>query len=289
MIIVDYSGIAIASIFSQVKNDKIEESFIRHLILNSLRMYNVKYRAKYGQLVLACDGGSWRKTYYSFYKAARRKNREESSLDWTEIFRILNVVKQEIVDHMPYKVVQAAHAEADDVIGTLVANTQEFGQYEPVMIISADKDFIQLQRYDNVQQFSPMTKKLVTDKNPHRYLFEHIIKGDGGDGVPNILSADEVFVTDGMRQTPVRATKLEDWYTAYKKGEMKSVLDESAYRNFIRNQTLIDLEHTPSDLKQVILDTYAACPTVGNSKVLNYLISNRCNMLIGSAEEFFVK
>lgn len=289
MIIVDYSGIAIASIFSQVKNDKIEESFIRHLILNTLRMYNVKYRAKYGAMVLACDGGSWRKSYYSYYKAARRKNREESSLDWTEIFRIINKVKDEIAEYLPYKVVQAAHAEADDVIGTLVANTQEFGQYESVMIISADKDFIQLQRYDNVQQFSPMTKKLVSDKNPHRYLFEHIVKGDGGDGVPNILSADEVFVTEGMRQNPVRATKIEDWYAAYKKDNMQAVLDKNTYRNFIRNRTLIDLEHTPSAIRDVILDTYNNAPTVGNSKVLNYLISSRCNMLISCAEEFFIK
>ena len=288
-ILVDYSGIAIASIFSQVKNDKIEEPFIRHLILNTLRMYNVKYRAKYGQMVLACDGSSWRKTYFSFYKAARRKGREESTLDWTEIFRILNKVKDEISTHLPYKVIQTEGAEADDIIGTLVANTQEFGQYEPVMIISADKDFIQLQRYDNVQQFSPMTKKLVTDKNPHRYLFEHIVKGDGGDGVPNILSADEVFVTEGMRQTPVRASKIEDWYAAYKKDNMKNVLDDNTYRNYIRNRTLIDLQCTPSDLHDVILDTYNKAPVVGNSKVLNYLIANRCNLLISCADEFFIK
>jgi hypothetical protein len=288
-ILVDYSGIAIASIFSQVKNDKIEESFIRHLILNTLRMYNVKYRAKYGQMVLACDGGSWRKSYYPFYKASRRKGREESSLDWTEIFRILNKVKDEIAEHLPYKVIQVSQAEADDVIGTLVANTQEFGQYEPVMIISADKDFIQLQRYDNVQQFSPMTKKLLTDKNPHRYLFEHIVKGDSGDGVPNILSDDNVFITEGMRQTPVRATKIEDWYAAYKKSDVKTVLDDNTYRNYIRNRTLIDLEYTPSDIREIILDTYNKALVVGNSKVLNYLISNRCNMLIGCAEEFFIK
>lgn len=289
MITVDYSGIAIASIFSQVKNDKIEESFIRHLILNTLRMYNVKYRAKYGQMVLACDGGSWRKGYYPYYKASRRKGREESSLDWTEIFRIINKIRDEIAEHLPYKVIQVPHAEADDIIGTLVANTQEFGQYEPVMIISADKDFIQLQRYDNVQQFSPMTKKLVTDKNPHRYLFEHIVKGDGGDGVPNILSADEVFVTEGMRQTPVRATKIDDWYAAYKKSDVKSVLDDNTYRNYVRNRTLIDLECIPSDLQKVITDAYVTAPVVGNSKVLNYLIANRCNMLISCADEFFVK
>lgn len=289
MIIVDYSGVAIASVFSQIKSNKIEENFIRHLILNTLRMYNVKYRSKYGQMILACDGGSWRKSYYPLYKAARRKNREESSLDWTEIFRILNTVKDEIIEHMPYKVIHVHNAEADDIIGTLVANTQEFGQHEPVMIISADKDFIQLQRYQNVQQFSPMTKKAVADKNPHRYLFEHIVRGDGGDGVPNVLSADDTFVVENKRQVQLRSSKINEWYESYKKGDMKSVLDDNTYRNFIRNQTVIDLEYTPSDIKENIIKCYLEAPTVGNSKVLNYLISKRCNMLISCAEEFFVK
>jgi hypothetical protein len=288
MIIIDYSGIAMSSMFSAKSND-VDEGMLRHQILNSLRMYNVKYRAKYGQMIIACDGGSWRKNVFSQYKASRKTNREASPINWDEVWRVINMVCEEISLHMPYKVVQVRGAEADDVIATLVESTQEFGNMEPVMIVSADKDFIQLQRYDNVQQFSPMTKKLVTDKNPHRYLFEHIIKGDGGDGVPNILSADEVFVTEGMRQTPVRATKIEDWYAAYKKGTIESVLDENTYRNYVRNRTLIDLECTPSDLRDVILDTYSKAPVVGNSKVLNYLIANRCNMLISCADEFFIK
>jgi len=287
-IIVDYSGIAIASIFSQVKADKIEEPFIRHLILNTLRMYNVKYRAKYGQMILACDGGSWRKSYYTQYKAGRRKNREESALDWKEIFRIINAVRDEIDEHLPYAVVRVDHAEADDVIATIVGTTQEFGQYEPIMIVSADKDFIQLQKYDNVSQFSPMTKKLVTDKNPSRYLFEHVVRGDSGDGVPNILSGDNTFV-EGARQTPVTAKKIEAWYEAFKKGDIKSAMDDVTYRNYIRNRTVIDLDHIPTDLADVILKTYADRPKKGNSKILNYLIANRCNMLIGSAEEFFTK
>lgn len=288
MIIVDYSGIAIASIFSQLKSDKIEEAFIRHLILNTLRMYNVKYRAKYGRMVLACDGGSWRKHVYPEYKAGRRKNREESTLDWTEIFRILNKVQDEIAEHLPYPIVKVPQCEADDVIGTLVESTQEFGQYEPVMIVSADKDFIQLQKYDNVQQFSPMTKKMVSDKNPGRYLFEHIVRGDGGDGVPNILSADDVFVSGG-RQTPITAKKMDGWYNAYKAGNLQSVMDDNTYRNYMRNFKMINLDETPSDLKELIMQTYLDLPKKGNGKVLNYLIANRCNQLVSCAEEFFVK
>jgi len=136
MILIDYSGIAISSVFSQAKSNKIEEDFLRHIILNSLRMYNLKYRDKYGKMIIACDGGSWRKDYYTQYKAARRKNREESSMDWKEIFRILNNIKSEIVEHLPYAVIQTDKAEADDVIAALVETTQAFGNYEPVMIVS---------------------------------------------------------------------------------------------------------------------------------------------------------
>lgn len=288
MIIVDYSGIAIASIFSQLKSEKIEESFIRHLILNTLRMYNVKYRAKYGEMVLACDGGSWRKTFYPEYKAGRRKNREESSLDWTEIFRILNKIQDEIKEELPYTVLKVAHAEADDIIGTLVENTQEFGKYEPVMIISADKDFIQLQKYDNVSQFSPMTKKLVSDKNADRYLFNHVIRGDSGDGVPNILSADDVFVK-GDRQTPITTKKLDAWFAAFQKGKLQESMDDNTYRNYMRNRTVIDLACSPSDLKKEIILSYENAPKKGNGRILNYLIANRCNQLISCAEEFFTK
>jgi len=287
MILIDYSGIAVSSVFSQVKSDKIEESFIRHIILNSLRMYNLKYRDKYGAMVIACDGGSWRKDYFSEYKAARRKNRESSTLDWKEIFRIINAVKQEITESLPYRVVQYDKAEADDVIAVLVESTQEFGNYEPVMIVSADKDFIQLQKYDNVQQFSPLTKKQVTDKNPERYLLEHVFRGDSSDGVPNVLSDDRVFIEEGTRQTPLRTNKINEWCDAIKNNNLQSVMPDDVYRNYIRNLNVIDLSKIPQDIKTGILETYSNCPVKGNSNVLNYLISKRCNLLISCVNEFF--
>lgn len=289
MIICDYSGIAVSSVFSQVKPDKIEENFIRHIILNSLRMYNLKYRDKYGAMVIACDGGSWRKDYFPEYKGARRKNREASALDWTEIFRIINMIKDEISECLPYAVIQHPKAEADDVIATLVETTQEFGNYEPVMIVSADKDFIQLQKYDNVQQFSPLTKKMVSDKNPQRYLLEHVFKGDSSDGVPNVLSADRVFLEEGSRQTPLRANKIEEWCKAIANDNLQVVMPDDIYRNYIRNLNVIDLSKTPDDIKNGILETYNNRPTKSNSKVLNYLISKRCNLLISCVNEFFHK
>jgi len=286
MIIIDYSGIAISAVFSQSRPGKITEDFMRHMILNSLRMYNLKYRDTYGRLILACDGGSWRKQYYPQYKAARKKNREASNLDWKEIFGIINTVRDEITECLPYPVVMIGGAEADDVIGTLVESTQEFGQHEPVMIISADKDFIQLQKYDNVTQYSPMTKKILSNSNPSQYLYEHIFRGDGGDGIPNVLSADNVFV-EGARQTPLSSAKIKSWLLAAASGQLESVLPENVYRNYVRNSTVIDLSKTPPEIKAAILTQFANSPNVGNSKILNYLISKRCNMLVSCAEEFF--
>lgn len=280
MIIIDYSGIAISNIFTQ--KEDLSENLVRHMILNSLRMYNVKFRQKYGRVVLACDGGNtWRRNIFPQYKANRKKSREEGGLDWTEFFRILGMVRDEIKVNLPFTVIHEQGMEADDIIATLVHRTQEFGQNEPVMIVSSDKDFIQLQKYSNVKQFSPMTKEFVTEKNPVRFLQEHIIRGDSSDGVPNILSGDNVFV-DGQRQTPVSKKKVEEWISNW--DNISSVMDETTLRNFQRNRALIDLSYIPSAKKELIINTFETTKPTPN--VLNYLINKRCSNLIECAAEF---
>jgi hypothetical protein len=244
-------------------------------------MYNLKYRKEYGTMVLACDGGSWRKQIYPQYKANRKTSRDASGLDWQEFFRILGMVRDEVKEHLPYKVVHIQGIEADDVIGTLTEKTQNFGENEPVMIISADKDFIQLQQYSNVRQFSPMTKAFVKEKDATQYLFEHIIRGDSGDGIPNVLSPDNTFV-DKIRQKPISAKKIEQWGAS--RNSLDKVMDESTYRNFQRNQALIDLSKVPQDKKALIINTFESVKP--NSNTLNYLISKRCTQLIECAEEF---
>ena len=279
MILVDYSGIAISNIFTQ-KMD-VSEHLVRHMILNSLRMYNLKHRKEYGQMVIACDGGSWRKQIYPQYKAHRKANRDDSGLDWTEFFRILTLVRNEIAENFPYKVVHINNIEADDIIGTLTEKTQNFGQHEPVMIISSDKDFIQLQQYSNVKQFSPMIKSFIKEKDPVKYLFDHTVRGDSGDGIPNILSPDNTFV-DKIRQKPVSAKKVDAWYAS--RSSLDTVMNQETYRNFQRNTALIDLSKVPQDKKDSIINTFDSAKP--NSNILNYLISKRCTQLIECAEEF---
>lgn len=283
MIIIDYSQISIASFYAQ-PNAELSEDFLRHMILNTIRMYSHKFKGEYGEIVLACDGGkSWRKGYFPQYKAHRKKAREDSGMDWNLFFQYLNQIREEIKENFPYKVIHLEHIEADDVIATLVKETQEFGKNEPVMIISSDKDFIQLHKYKNVKQFSPIQKKMVTDANPHLYLFEHVLRGDSGDGIPNVLSPDNTFV-DGLRQTPVTKKKIDVWLQ--KAEDIKSVMDDEVYRNYQRNKLLIDLDMIPKDYSESIMFTYENQTVAPRARILDYLIKKRCKMLVDSIQEF---
>ena len=281
MILVDFSGIAIATIAVNKVND---ESMLRHMILNSLRMYNKKFKTEYGQMVRACDSASWRRDYFPQYKANRRSGRTESDFDWAEAFRIMHQVKDEIKENFPYKVIHIDNSEADDIIGTMVEQTQEFGQYEKVMIVSSDHDFKQLQRYDNVKQFSPMTKKFVEETHPRQNLQLKILTGDAGDGIPNVLSHDDTFV-NGDRQTPLSKKKKEAIIEDLAEGEL--LYAASWYRNYCRNETLIDLSKTPTAIKEEIVSEYnSQDPWHNKGKVFPYLINKNMKMLIESVEEF---
>lgn len=281
MIIMDYNGIAIGNIMINKEND---EDMIRHMILNTIRMYKVKFQKEYGNVVIACDGmNNWRKEVFPQYKANRRKSRETSDFDWNEAFRILHSVREELLENFPYKVIHVDGCEADDIIGTLVENTNEFGNHEKVMIVSADKDFAQLQRYDNVRQFSPLTKKFIDENHARLKLQEHIIRGDASDGVPNVLSHDDVFI-EGLRQTPVTKKKLTEILDNLGDGHQPH--GASWYRNYQRNQRLIDLTFTPQELKSEILNEYKfQDPWKNRGKVLPYLINKKCKLLIESIEE----
>lgn len=282
MILIDYSGIAIAPIaMGACRWD--DENLIRHMILNSIRMYRQKFK-KYGEVVVVADGGgNWRKKVYPEYKGKRNKNRDESKIDWDIAFKNIQMVLDEIRENFPYKVIHQWGCEADDSIAEIVKWTQEFGNYEEVMIVSSDKDFKQLQKFSNVSQYSPIIKKLIKVDNPRLEQMEHFLSGDGGDGVPNVLSDDRVFVEE-RRQNVLSAKKkallMEDQHA----------LGEEVYRNFIRNKKMIDLTETsecPESVKQEIINSFEGQNPIGNkSKVYPYLIQKGCRLLIGSVQEF---
>ena len=279
MIIIDYNGIAISNIVTQ-KLD-IDENLIRHMILNSIRMYRSMFKEKYGEVVIAGDAGNnWRYKAFPQYKAARKKNRKTSTINWNEVFRITNMVWDELGENFPYKTIKVDGCEADDIVGVLCENTQEFGQHENVMIVSADKDFAQLQKYDNISQYSPMQKKYIKVEHPRKQLLELILKGDTSDGVPNVLSGDNVFV-DGERQTPLRKPIMEALM------EDPSSQGPEVLRNIQRNRKLIDLSSTPKELQEEILNQFTFQDRYDNrGKVFPFLVEKRCRRLIDDIKDF---
>lgn len=282
MIIVDYGGLSASTVAINKEND---ENMIRHMIINSLRLYRNAYKENFGELVIACDSkNNWRKDYYPQYKANRKKARDKSGLDWVEAFRIINKIRDELKEHFPYKVIEVEGCEADDIIGTLCKNTQEFGQYEDVMIVSADKDFLQLQRYKNVRQYSPLLKKEYREETPLVGLTEKILTGDAGDGVPNVLSHDNVFV-EGERQRPLSRKKKDDMINQLNHAD-SGYQHSEWYRNYQRNRKLIDLEYTPEELQSEILEQFNSQDKwAKRGEVLPYLINNRMKLMIESVEE----
>ena len=280
MILIDMNQISLASVMMHLnmnKTTKPDENMVRHMILNSMRMYRTKFKDEYGELVLCYDSKHyWRRDYFPQYKAGRRKTRKDSNLEWDSIFECLNSIKQELKDYFPYKHLEVYGAEADDIIAALCLEL-EFDNGK-TLILSGDKDFIQLQKYKNVSQFSPITKKFVNGVDPELYLKEHILKGDTSDGIPNVLSPDHTF-TEGLRQRPLGKKKM----TVFMENGFPTTEIE---RNFERNEKLIDLSKSPKDLYVKCLEEYKSAPEGDRSKLLNYFIQKRLSNLTESIGEF---
>ena len=279
MILVDMNQISLASLMMHLHMNKgeLEEEMVRHMILNSVRMYRTMFNEDYGEIVLTYDSRAyWRREVFPQYKHSRRKGREEDGKDWDSIFGVLNQIKDEIKEFLPYKVVETYGAEADDVIATLCKHYQS----EKIMIVSGDKDFIQLQKYDNVSQYSPITKKLVNGVDAVVYIKEHILKGDKSDGIPNVLSPDHTF-TDDLRQRPLTSKKMKSILA-----QDIDDLNDEVKRNYQRNDKLINLDNIPEKLEVDILCDFASASCGDRSKLLNYFIDKRLKSLTEQIGEF---
>ena len=284
MILVDMNQISLASVMMHLnitKRDSADMGMVRHMILNSLRMYRQSYFREFGELVICYDSKHyWRREYFPEYKASRKKTRESSGHDWDDIFECLNTIKSEIKDNFPYKVLEVYGAEADDIIATLCGEL-EFDNGK-TLILSGDKDFIQLHKFKNVKQYSPITKKFINGEDPKEYLYQHILKGDSSDGVPNVLSPDNTFV-DGLRQKPLSKKKISEWAGPL----CEQILpNDELKRNYQRNKKLIDLTESPKELFLECLKAYDDAPEGDRSKLLNYFIKNRLNDLMENIGDF---
>lgn len=282
MILVDLNQVLLSGLMAQISNQKgvkLDESLVRHMILNILRMHIRNFRKDYGDVVLCCDNRKyWRKEYFPFYKAGRKKTREKSDLDWHLIFDMLSKFKSELRENFPYKVIDVEGAEADDIIGTLVPI---YAPHQKILILSSDGDFLQLQNYgSNVKQYNPAQKKFVKSENPVEELKEKIIRGDKGDGIPNMFSPSDCFVRD-LRQKPITKGVLDKYLK-----EDANNYSETDKANYNRNATLIDLTFIPKEIKEKIINTYDETKPASRQKLLNYFIENKLKNLMDVIEEF---
>lgn len=278
MILIDNTQIILSSIFSQYKGpDEVNEEMIRHITLNTYRYYRKRFHEEYGELVICQDAGNyWRKDIFPHYKYNRKKTQAKDEFYWKQIFETLTIIRNEVAENMPYKTMKVERCEADDIIATL---SKHYHTQEKILIVSGDKDFKQLMRYPNIVQYSPNQKGFLTCEEPDKFLFEHIVRGDSGDGIPNILSDDDVFVIDGKRQKPLSAKKIDNW------SNTQSIPQEHS-SNWNRNQMLVDLSYIPSVYEQAILAEYNKPVNADRSKIFNYFVEKGLKNLMNDIQDF---
>jgi hypothetical protein len=280
MIIFDFNQIVIANLMEQIGSSKkpVESDLVRHMILNSLRTYIKKFKS-YGQVVIACDNKKyWRRDVFPFYKGNRKKSRDDSGHDWQSIFECMNIVRGELKAHSPYKVIDIDGAEADDIIGVLA---KRYAPHMKIMILSSDKDFVQLHVDSNVEQYSPTLKKYIKSSNPTQQLKELIITGDKGDGVPNVLSGDNCIM-EGVRQKALTKPRMAELMNT----DFINSSNETLKRNWNRNKMMIDLSCIPDHVVKSIIDSYETIKPATRQQFMNYMISKRLKNLLEVIDEF---
>lgn len=283
-ILVDYNQVMLASLFASIGNHHnvdLDENLIRHMFLNSLRLNRKKFTEEYGEIIICADNKNvWRRDYFPYYKANRRKNRDASDLDWNALFECLHKIKAELVEFFPYKVIDIERCEADDIIGTIIhqEGTELNTGSEKFLVLSGDKDYIQLHTYANVDQYDPVRKRWIRNDNPDKYLSEHVLKGDVGDGVPNVLMSDNCLAV-GERQRPMTKKKMLDYSNIEN-------MPEEVKRNYERNRMMIDLSQIPQEYKDQILNEYDKEKEIGREHLFNYFMKKKLKNLLTDIQDF---
>lgn len=285
MILLDLQQTLISSLMADVYANKkeINENLLRHVVFNTIRSYKQRFSQDYGSLVICCDSKhSWRKDFYPHYKAHRKADREKRGFDWEMVYKVFDETKENLRQYFPYKVIEVPGAEADDIIGTLTGIIRS-RSIEDILILSSDRDFLQLQKYKNVCQYSPTQKGMLVEFNPELYLKEHVLKGDRNDGIPNVLSPDDTFVS-GKRQSVLRKENLQLLLKVWDNPKFENTM---VAHNFARNKTLIDLSETPKEIQDLIIAEFGKSINNKNkSNMLNFFITNRMTNLIELIDEF---
>jgi 5'-3' exonuclease len=286
MQLLDFSQLGVSTILGVGKEPTNEyyltnEQLCKHLIYNKIRAYNQKFSNQYGDMVICLEGkNNWRYESFQYYKHNRKTTKAEDVETWTELYRVLEATVNDLIEFFPFAVLRVNRTEADDVLATLARYINE-----PNIIISSDKDFMQLLSLPHVSQYDPRTEAMKKlDVTPEQYILEHVLGGDRSDGIPNILSPDNFFLcADGVRQKSITKKYKEEFIGRLKNKE----LTNEEVKNFKRNSKLINLSEIPKEIKVAILEQYSRYEIKGNHKtLLNYFIENQYTAFVECVNEF---
>ena len=282
MILVDNNQIILANIFQTIKQyDTIDENMLRHMVLNTYRMYRKMFKEDFGELVICHDSSNcWRKDIFEYYKLNRKAKQDASDVDWESIYDALHKIRTEVEQNFPYKNIKVERAEADDIISVLC---EKYSSSEKILILSNDKDFKQLQKFTNVSQYSCIKKEFLICDDPDGFLIDHIVRGDSSDGIPNVLSDDDTFMIESKRQKRLTKKTIEDILETYR---MTGSPPEYCSAGWERNKKLIDLNYIPDTIQNEVVNQFQTNSEGDRSKILNYMIENRLKNLIENLEEF---
>lgn len=287
-ILVDFSGTIFAGVHVDIRNHgESSKEFLRHVILNQIRSIRKKFHKEYGELIICMDSrtGYWRRDIFPYYKAKRKVVREASGIDWSTIFGYINEIVIEISENLPYRVLSVPKAEADDIIGTLAVQQPWNGselfedERELVLIVSNDHDFKQLHDIKEVRQYFPFSGALIKLPDPELFKLEHILKGDPGDGVPNVRSAADTFMKEGIRQKPVTAKYIRQFRES-------GALPEEDWKRYKENEQLIDLRKIPDYIQNEILEAYQKAPHGNRFKLWPYFVRMGLKEQLDRIQEF---
>ena len=282
MILIDWTNVAITAIMARLYKKPVDEDIIRHGLMEALATIISMFSKTYttDEIIICTDNGSsWRKKIFKHYKSHRKADRQKDKERWDEIFVCLNKITEEVRENFPYKVVGIDHMEADDIIAAM---TFKYSASNDILIVSNDKDFIQLQS-KSVKQYSPMKRSFIKEINPDKYLYEHILKGDRGDSIPNFLSPEDCFVT-GVRQTSVHQKKIDEWF----KKTPAEVFDDEQLARYNTNKMLIDLTMIPQNHQDSIIENFKQIEKkdTGAYGILKYLSEHNLINLTERVNDF---
>lgn len=282
IMLVDVSNYLYSSYFAAKSDKDIRTKeefnlFWKYILTNMILTVNKKYNPD--ETILCIDSpNTWRKDYFKYYKCRRTLKKEDSDIDWKEFYDLSNQFLEEIKDNLPLKFIKVTSTEADDIIAILVSKLRD----NSFIIVSRDKDFSQLLKYPNVVIHNPIDNQLIKCDNPHEFLTLHLLKGDSGDDVPNLLSHDKIFVTDNERQKKITQKIIDLVLT---EGLDKYVIDNNLIDNYERNKKLIELseETIPEELQVNIMYEYNKAKVIGDYEtMIGFLKRNKMESILSN-------